>query len=120
MQTNRDEYQYQAEIGRMADEAIEAGAIEFLRIENRYVGAERFAQGEDRRPADGERNDQNNHTEEFQGAGSAEHVGRRGFADPNGSSHGTENDDPKEEKGSAVVDFARALLGARADSDDYF
>src|SRR5580700_9319862 len=111
MQTNGEEYEYQAEIGRMADEAIQTGAIEFLRIENGYVGTEGFAQGEDRRPADGERNDQNSQTEEFQGADSAEHVGRRAFADPNGGSHGGSDDDPEEEKRAPVVDFSCALLG---------
>jgi len=53
MQADGEEDEQQAEIGRMTNEAIKAGAIEFLRIEDSDVGTEGFAESEDSGPADG-------------------------------------------------------------------
>lgn len=84
MNADGQEDEDEAEVGRMADETIEAGTIEFLRIENGDVGAKGFAESVNRGPADDERENQDEQAGGFQGVDAAEHVGRSGFADPNG------------------------------------
>lgn len=120
MQADGEEYENEPKIGGVADKAIEAGAIELLGIVNGYIGAEGFAQSKDGRPADGERNHQDNETGDFEDMASTEHVGRRDVADPGTRCNGRENDDPKKEKRAAVVRFSCAVPCTRTDANDDF
>lgn len=104
----------------MADEAIEASAVQDLRRLDGNIGAETFAEGEDGGPANDEAGDHDEQRGDHQPRRVAEHIVRRVPADPPADGERGNDYDPEKQKRAAIANISGAAFGAGGDADDDF
>jgi hypothetical protein len=120
VQGHGEEDQQQAEIRRMADEAVKTGAVKLLRVEDGDVRTEGFAEGVDGNPTNDKAADQDAQGEWTDGEGTAEHVVRVTFAVPDAGGEGREDNHPEKDKRAAIAGFAGTVFGAGGDANEHF
>ncbi len=105
----------QSGVGRVADEAEDAGLLQGLLGTDGDVDAERFAESDDGDPADDQADDED-------GYGCGPDFGRAvsdvvgmGAAVPVAGSDGEADDEPEEVEGATILQFAAAAAGAQED-----